>query len=317
MNSDPTLTAALASAASLRHRLISGDTLRRDWQATDPTRAFLAVQDEVRLRADAAYRERAGWNIRLSAHGTLACHLTPFQKCTAKVDAALVEALMKLHGQHPAALVIQRSARRGLLEAVRGAIWTVQPAVVAAVEAALREYHAVRAPLRPLNAVQRLGYLDEEDEIRAKGEGRKAMDDFTPGKSYPLETETIEGQKVEQRTQPSSAIALRPSPFALEDSASESVLVTGQELLIRIRGESGRWHAFTHYRLGAEQEAARPEAEFHTLAELVGAFVIPEVADVATLHPARFAEMQRRLGLLEKGVRDFGCEAARTQRRAA
>lgn len=292
------LTAALASPAALRHRLISGETIRKDWQATVPTRPWLAVADEVRLRTDAAYREREGWNIRLTGHGTVACHLTPFQKVTAKVDTAHVEALLRLHGQHPTALVIQRSTRAALLAAVRGGIWTVQPAVVAAVEAALRAYHAVRAPLRPLNAVQRLGYLDEEDAIQAVA--TTTLPDFRPGRHYALETETIEGQKVEERVRPD----------AEDEEDTEDVFVTGQELLIRIKGESGRWHAFTHYRLTPAQMAERPESDFHTLAELVEAFVIPEVADVATLHPAEFAEMQRRLRLLERGCFDFTTKEA-------
>jgi len=80
----------------------------------------------------------------------------------------------------------------------------------------------------------------------------------------------------------------------------EEVLVTGQELLLRIKDDAGEWHAFTQYNLGAEQENERPEKHFHLLSELVECFHIPAVPDVAQCHPAEFAEYQRRLRALER-----------------
>jgi len=110
---------------------------------------------------------------------------------------------------------------------------------------------------------------------------------FTAGKSYPMESETIEGKKVELR------------PHWREKDEKEDVLVTGQELLIRIQDDHKKWHAFTQYALGAEQENERPEDYFHLLSELVECFEIPEVPDVAELHPQEFAMYQARMRALE------------------
>ena len=84
-----------------------------------------------------------------------------------------------------------------------------------------------------------------------------------------------------------------------EKDEREDVLVTGQELLLRIQDDHKKWHAFTQYSLGAEQENERPEDYFHLLSELVECFEIPEVPDVAELHPQEFAMYQARMRALE------------------
>ena len=280
-----TICRTLEFAAMNRDKLISGDTVRHaadSWPATE--RAFEAVAGEWKRQHDAEYAERNGWNIRLTTRGTISTYLTPFQTMSGDVPKQLVEALAKIANQHPAALVVQRVSRKALALVTQGNIWRVHPDVVAMVAKAMLDYNTQRAPLRPLNRVQLLGYLDEEDEIRCE---RPPGRGFTAGRAYPLESETFAGRKIEQR------------PHPRHKDQKEDVLVTGQELLLRIKDDAGDWHAFTQYPLGSEQEAARPEDHFHLLSELVECFHIPDVPDVASIHPEAFAEYQRRLRALE------------------
>ena len=281
-----TIQRVLQYAADNRDKLIAGETVKRAhdcWPGTGS--AFEAVAEEWKRQNDAEYAARNGWNIRLTAKGTLSAYVTPFQTIAGDVPKELVAALKAIDGQHPAGLVVQRTSRKALVLATQGGVWRVHPDVTAAVDAAMKNYNAVRAPLRPLNAVQRLGHLDEEDDIRcevAPGIG------FTAGRSYALESETFQGRKVERRPHPGG-----------EKDRKEEVLVTGQELLLRIRDDAGAWHAFTQYDLGRDQQAERPEKHFHRLAELVECFHIPDVPDIAQVHPEEFAEYQRRLRALE------------------
>ena len=281
-----TIQRVLQYAADNRDKLIAGETVKRAhdcWPGTGS--AFEAVAEEWKRQNDAEYAARNGWNIRLTAKGTLSAYVTPFQTIAGDVPKELVAALKAIDGQHPAGLVVQRTSRKALVLATQGGVWRVHPDVTAAVDAAMKNYNAVRAPLRPLNAVQRLGHLDEEDDIRcevAPGIG------FTAGRSYALESETFQGRKVERRPHPGG-----------EKDRKEEVLVTGQELLLRIRDDAGAWHAFTQYDLGRDQQAERPEKHFHRLAELVECFQIPDVPDIAQVHPEEFAEYQRRLRALE------------------
>lgn len=279
-----TIRRQLEYASKNRDSLISGYTVRRASDTYPNAAGFEAVQEEWKRLTDAEFAARAGWNIRLNAHGEITTYLTPFQKLTGDVPAEVVKALSNIDGQHPTALVVQRNSRRALLIAVKGNIWRVHPEVLAAVDAAVLAYNAVRAPLRPLNRVQRLGHLDEEDMIKCS---IAPCYGFTPGKSYPMESETIEGKKVESRKH-----------WKRKDE-TEDVLVTGQELLIRIQDDNRKWHAFTQYSLGAAQESERPEDYFHLLSELVECFDIPEVPDVAELHPKEFATYQARMKALE------------------
>ena len=145
----------------------------------------------------------------------------------------------------------------------------------------MREYHAVRASFVPLNPIQRLAYLDEEDAIRCKASGGG----FTEGQCYPIVTETFEGRKHEMRQR----AAGKP----------ELVLVTGQELVIHISDDDGQRHSYTQFTPTEEEAETRPATAFHhTLPELVAQFEIPPQADVATLNPARFEAYKARLRTL-------------------
>jgi predicted RNA methylase len=264
-------------------RQVRGQTARREFEADSSTaNKWRAVMGEWKRMREEHLGKRVGWNIRLDATGRLDVWLTPFQQLSGKVPKELVKELAGLHGKYPASLVVQKPSRLALQRAVSGGIWRVEPAVLPIVEKAVREYHAVRAPFSHLGPVQRLAYLDEEDTITCKASG----DGFTEGQSYQIVTETFEGRKLE----------LRPRP----GYSPEEVLVTGQELVIRISDDDGRRHSYTQFAPTAEEGDSRPKAgQHHTLTELVAQFHIPEVPDVATVNPAAYQTYKARMLALQ------------------
>ncbi len=273
---------ALAQFTNARRRLVRGDTLRHLYDATDHSKQFRAVAAEVRRRQAEHLAGRDGWNIRLQPDGRLDVWLTPFQHFSAKVPRALAEELQSLHQKHPASLVVQKPSRLALHRAVSGNLWRVEAAAVSAVTEAVKAYHAIRAPFSRLNPVQRLAYLDEEDTIRCTF----TTGHFSEGRHYPITTQTFEGRKLERRRRPGRG--------------HEEVLVSGQELAILVTDDTGRAHSFTQFPPKDDLSDERPEADsHHLLSDLVAWFHIPDVPDVATLHPGEYAEFMRRLLALE------------------
>lgn len=282
---DPEAVAeALVQFSRHRKRYLRGSTVQHEYDANaDTVKLWKAVAGESRRRRHEMIGKREGWNIRLAADGRLDVWLTPFQQFSGNVPKALATELQSLQGKFPSALVVQKPSRLALQRAVMGGIWRVEPAVLPAVEKAVSEYNAVRAPFALLNHVQRLGYLDEEDSIQCQ----VGTDGFTEGSRYPLRTETFEGRKVEARKRPGRA--------------PEDVLVSGQELAILVTDDRGETHCFTQFLPSGETDEERPGAEHHhTLSELVTHFAIPEVPDVATLNPGLYQTYKQRLLALQR-----------------
>jgi hypothetical protein len=119
-----TIRRVLQFAADNRDKLIAGETVKRShdcWPSTASN--FEAVADEWKRQTDAEYAARNGWNIRLTAKGTLSAYVTPFQSIAGDVPKELVAALKAIDGQHPAGLVVQRNSRKALVLAVQGGVW--------------------------------------------------------------------------------------------------------------------------------------------------------------------------------------------------
>lgn len=281
------VAAALVQFARHRPKWVNGKTIAREWECDGSTvPGFKAVAGEWNRLTAQKLNDRNGWNIRLGRDGRLDCWLTPFQQMSGTVPRQLAEELQSLHGQHPNALVVQKATRTALQRAVGGAVWRVEPAVTQAVEAAVRSYHAIRAPFNRLPDVMRLAYLDEEDTIVCqKIFFKDGVRFFQPKQCYRLTTETFEGRKVERRKRVAAC--------------EEDVLVTGQELAILITDDGGGVHCFTQFP-AAEHDSGRPSADHHhLLSELVAHFEIPKVPDVAALHPHRYRENLRKLEALQ------------------
>ena len=219
-------------------------------------------------------------------------YLNLFDTASGRVDKAAAAALHALNGRQPIQLVVQRSQRKALEDAVKpSSPWLVDPTLQRAVETAIVEYNRVRAPLYPLPKIQRLGYLDEQDDILCcKNLGGLFDTDFVPGRHYPIRSTTVATQRA----------GTKMNNLGLPDEVEWN----GQELAFFITDGHGVERCFMEGRLRDENvklNLIRPGAKGRkerdlgdecaidfTLQELIEHFVIPEVPDVATRLPQQY-----------------------------
>ena len=263
-----------------------GASIRNFTGAYTETTAKLwqACADEWALQTEATARTRPQWNIYLQPDGTIATALSLYDVNSGRVNPSEAARLHSLNGRHPMSLVLQRAERRELERAALGGIFRVAPAVQDAVRQAISEYHAERSPLYPLKPIQRLGYLDENDDILClKDIGHR----YLAGHRYKLRTETVSLKRAGEK------MNLQGELDAVEWS--------GSELAIFIAGESGDEYLFMDEWLRSRdvvlsiQKEGEPSPIAHTLQQLVDHFEIPEVPDISVTRPA---EYERNLSLL-------------------
>jgi hypothetical protein len=265
------------------------------------------------------------WNVWLNPDGTLDTHLTPFQEVAEPIKKEQYLRLHALKGKHPMQLILQKAERKELHHAVFGTAglgnspWRVAPAVIEAVQAALKEYDAVRAPLYPLSNIQRLGYLDDNDDILCLkdlyADGIRASNLPANGKSAPIVGSTLDprssplnplfraGQRYTIRTE---TIAIKRTGRKMNLTGQlDDVLWEGSELALFIKDNNGAERLFMDERLRAEDvrlsiqaEDAPSPIEFN-LQQLADHFDIPEVPDVATKNPEAYQRNLTMLHLIE------------------
>jgi hypothetical protein len=289
--------------AELRNVFMSNvETASHKWQA-------------VRERAAEAQgrKPKTPWNLWLEA-GVIQTALSLFEKHSRKINKREVERLFALEGKAPMELVLQRTSRDELQRVASEAGWRVQPALLAAIDQAVHEYQAERAPLYPLPEIQRLGYLDEENTIECKTDLANAAGRviFRAGQRYPLRTQTVAiTRNVE-----------KPNAFTGE---LEDLEYSGQELAFFIVDHpvrpgvehdsnaepEGDEFSFMDARLKDDPNTHIPNAKRakhnqnqtdpvdFTLQQLCAHFHIPDVPDVATVNPAGYQAHLESLAALE------------------
>jgi len=262
--------------------------------AENSAELWKAAGEEWSLRTAATASPQ--YNIWLAPDGVIRTHLSLFDMHSDRVSKTDAAALFALNGRQPLQLVVQRSQRIALEAAVApGSPWKVDPALSAAVEAAITEYNRVRAPLCPLPKIQRLGYLDEQDDIlcckdlRLSTLGSRPV--FVAGKRYAIRSTTVATNRTGTKMNLSGLL--------------DDVEWNGQELAFFITDESGAERCFMEGRLrdenvtlnlikpGATGRKSRdlepnPCVIDFTLQELVRHFAVPDVHDVATLQPKQY-----------------------------
>lgn len=237
------------------------------------------------------------WNIWLDREGAIRCHLSVYDRASQRVPKEAAEALHHLNGRRPADLVLRRHERDALQDAVCGTLWRVAPAVSAAVNAAIAEYHRDRAPIISLPRTQRLGFLDEFDSIRCTANLNVSLPDgsshtaYCAGRSYRLGSSTT--KVVRRSTRTNSA------------GEAEPVELVGSELVIRIRDDAGHNRPFLdprvlHPSVTLPEVEDRPDAM--SLEVLLGHFEIPDVPDIATTQPEEAQAAAARLHELERAL---------------
>ena len=192
----------------------------------------------------------------LEAGGTIACR-----------DAS------PLHGKTPAEAVQNKETRR-LLRSIPPERCSED--LRSAVANALLDYSVRTAPLLPLPAAQRLGWLDEHSHLLCRlnlGGG------FTPGSSYPIDC----GEITARRTISKTTI----------QGAKADVAISGKELLVTIRDNWDRAHRFCN---GISTVPTDPLT--HSLSTLIEHFQIPPVPDITQILPARFRKNKKSLANL-------------------
>jgi hypothetical protein len=294
-------------AAILNHtrdRYRSGPSVRSDYGEANP-QLWQGVATEWAARSKP---ERTDYNLWLCEDGTIGCHLSIYEdlatSCKPRKDQAWQ--LHRLKKRRPMQMVLQRAERKELLEAAGpGSVFRVDPKLLTAIEQALIEYDACRAPLYPLPEIQRLGYLEEEDTLLcAKDLSQKTEDDqnktppvFRAGERYQMRTQSL--MVIRRGTRPNLA------------GEQELIEYSGQELGFFIRGEDGQERLFLEARLRMEHTwvdmgrgVKGPALEMidFTLQDLANHFTIPTVRDVSEVNPLAYRQNLAEIARLESTV---------------
>jgi len=255
------------------------------WHTHDKSiELWTTVAEEWRNQVAARSSGRPAYHLSLSWDGTVAVHLSQFASASRKTNKALAAELIGLRGQKPMQLVVTRSTRGILLRALEH--WTVQPELKAAVDQAVAEYHAERAPLYPLPKVQRLGYLEEEDSIRCE----KDLGPFKAGKTYPITTETVEVTRKSFRMN------------LIGDE--EEMEFTGYQLVTHVLSDHED-HVFVDGSCladGVTTTLKHPASLTHVLQDLLEHFHIPEVPDVVAAKPQQYQKHLATLLEIEQAI---------------
>ncbi|MGN6556355.1 MAG: hypothetical protein ACTHLW_21800 [Verrucomicrobiota bacterium] len=255
----------------------------------DTGKLWRAIGEEWAARTSATTHPH--YNLWLRPNHTIGANVSLFDTRSGRADKRQAERLFHLADRSPMQLVVMRNDRKELEAAVHpDSPWRVDPALQAAVKQAVAEYELERAPLYPLNPIMRLGYLDEHETILCE---RILGRNFTAGRRYPLRSQTVQvtraGTKINNSGMP------------------DDVEYSGQELAFYIRDNAGVERIFMDAQFREEnirvnllndrkEDGDKVKIDF-TLQYLVEHFHIPEVPDVATLHPDAY---QRNLRLLDE-----------------
>jgi hypothetical protein len=253
-----------------RMELFKAPCIEEPWNAcTDSWKRWEACTDEMERRRDPS---ASNANILLSTDGRLRTWVSAWQEASVTVPAHLRDFLRRINRQHPLALTIQRSTRAALQEALDSGLWTIADEAAEAIRHALAEFERDRAPLAPVTPVQRVGWLDDAEELRCSSD----FGPFTAGTSYPIETETVEWRRT--RIRPRYQAGIR---------SEEEVTVKGTDLRISLVLPDGSKVPFMW----------NPDSECHSLEDLAKHFDLPEVPDITVLRAEDYA---RNIELLEE-----------------
>lgn len=281
-SSDPAmLQAVLKTYSTMRYLYRKGDANYSGEQLDLGTlQKWKVVKREYAQRQDAT--ATPDYNMMLRPDGTISVWLTPFQQCSTRIPKADAQALYDMQGKTPMGLVVSKETRDALQRAVRSPYWRVQTALTAAVDEAVGAYNADRASFYPLTRIQRLAFLDESDTIVCEKDFPAGG--FLRGERYHIDCSS---EKVERSAE-------KINLFGDE----EFVTYSGQELLVKITNDDCAAMEFGY----VASEDKRPENRF-SLHDLIEYFQIPEVQDIAQVHPEAYQENRRLIQCVERMVR--------------
>lgn len=270
--------AAALELDKLRADHFSADCVTHPWELTGGTmRVFSSVGDEMERRRDP---DASQANLTLDTDGLLRVWISAFQERSTTIEDRLMKFLRGLHRKHPLGLTLQRGTRMALTEMLDSGAWTIDPAARAAIDDALATFDRDRAPLSPVSEIQRIGWIDDAEDLLCK----KDFLHFSAGQRYKLSTETIHWQKQENRPR-----------YHAGKRSLEAVQTKGTDLRLTLHHPHA---APAHFLYNPEVSGTLRST--HSLEDLALHFALPEVPDITTLHPEQYAENLRILDELEK-----------------
>lgn len=266
------LATALASA---RRELFSAMCVAQPWQADHTTsRRFIACADEMERRRDPS---ASSANVTLDHKGRIRTWITAYQEASVAIPAHAAAFLRSLNRRHPIELTLQHGTRLALQEILEAGIWNIAPDAREAIAQAMADYSRDRAPLSPIDDIQRIGWIDDAETLLC-------ILDFGPfvaGVRYPLSTETIEWKKEENRPR-----------YHKGKKDIETVRVRGTDLRLTLHHPDKGPHHFLYNPDHTDTET--PPA---SLNDLAAHFELPAVPDITVL---RAEDYQRNLALLDE-----------------
>jgi hypothetical protein len=315
-SADPgTVASTLATIISARPFAHCGRAITHEYQAqkwADFSPVWNAIREEYHQLHHGA---KPAFNLSLLPDGTIRTFLDPFRRAAYVHNRELLNAFRGMAGESPAGLVVQQASRSALKHAMMCGSWRVDPALVAAVDAAIAAYESVRAPFYTPNEVQSLGWLDEESLITCAKPG---IPGFHPGTAYPLRTWIADTGWQEKKRNLAGD--------------KEDVALSGRELVVELTDSDGQPHRFHYRRADADdatdedgegaapashhrqrqrgrgrQRYARPQHQApdmddgrnHHIQSLIDHFTIPIPRDVAQVNPAAYQANLARLDQLQ------------------
>lgn len=303
-SADPTtVTSTLATAISARPFAFCGRSITHGYQCQD-WKDFIPVWNAVREEYHQLHHgAKPSFNLTLQADGSIRTFLDPFRKAAYVHNRELLNAFRAMAGEQPAALVVQQVSRAALKHAISSGCWRVDPALTAAVDAAISAYESVRAPFYTPSEVQSLGWLDEESMIPCKKPG---IPGFTAGRSYALRTWIEDLEWGDKKTNLAGD--------------KEYLSMSGRELVVELTDDAEQPHRF-HVRRDDSDDAEDEDEDkpqkrkpkkrnynrnrdsdsenHHHIQALIDHFAIPTPRDVAHTNPVAYQANLARLDHLQ------------------
>lgn len=266
----------------MRRRHFTSNCIEQPWDSQpNISRSFITCTDEMSRRRDP---QASHANVTLDTDGKIRTWVSAFQEKSAAVPKPLIEFLRSINRKHPLELTLQRGARMALTTALDAGIWSIDVAADTALREAIASFDAERAPLTPVSSLQRIGWIDDAEELLCVSDFAGV---FEAGTCYPLSTETIEWKKEE----------IRPRYHAGKRD-TEQVLVRGTDLRLTLHPVGGVGKP-VHF-IFQPDKVTNTQQNIHSLEILAAHFQLPEVNDITTLQPERFAAHLALLDELEE-----------------
>jgi hypothetical protein len=202
---------------------------------------------------------------------------TPYAYWLRKDGTIATARASPLTGKTPQELVLMAETRRLLQLILHSHREETSPELAATIDSLLRARLRRTSPFMELSEIQRIAWLDEITHVECStnlGAG------FIAGDHYRVACMDIPTNQIIDRQR--------------MDGGTEEVLITGNELIVTIRDQGKRIHAFTHIDLPITLKVH----ERHEMQALLDHFVIPPAPDITKVFPATYNKYKAALAAL-------------------